>query len=61
MAFNSAINKVLSSQKDVGRRGSAERLTPPLVRHANHKFVRHPHWKDGTYVGTWLSGKMHGQ
>nr|KAG5713439.1 hypothetical protein BaRGS_024987 [Batillaria attramentaria] len=61
MAFNSAINKVLSSQKEVGRRGSAERLSPPLVRHATHTFTRHPTWKDGTYVGTWLSGKMHGQ
>ncbi|XP_076459413.1 LOW QUALITY PROTEIN: alsin-like [Babylonia areolata] len=61
MAFNSAINKVLSSQKEVGRRGSAERLTPPLVRHANHTFARHARWRDGTYVGTWLSGKMHGQ
>lgn len=61
MAFNSAINKVLSSQKEVGRRGSAERLTPPLARHANHTFARHQRWKDGTYVGTWFSGKMHGQ
>ncbi|KAK7113743.1 alsin-like isoform X2 [Littorina saxatilis] len=60
MAFNSAINKVLSSLKDVGRRGSAERLNPPLARHASHTFVRNLRCKDGTYTGTWLSGKMHG-
>lgn len=61
MALHSAINKVLRSQKDVGRRGSTERLTPPLVRHATHTFMKHPRWKDGVYVGTFLSGKLHGQ
>ena len=60
MSFNSAINKLLSSQRSKTRRASAERLAPPLARHASYTFKRHLTYKDGSYTGTWLSGKMHG-
>ncbi|XP_067686605.1 alsin-like isoform X2 [Haliotis asinina] len=62
MALNSAINKVLSNQKSSpsGRRGSVERLTPPLIRHAKYSFVKNGVFKDATYSGSWLNGKLHG-
>lgn len=60
MTLNSAVNKVLSSQKTVGRRGSTERLTPPDIRQASFTFTKHPVYKDATYVGYWMNGKIHG-
>ncbi|XP_071103612.1 alsin-like isoform X2 [Haliotis cracherodii] len=62
MALNSAINKVLSNQKSSssGRRGSVDRLTPPLIRHAKYSFVKNGVFKDATYSGSWLNGKLHG-
>ncbi|KAL5005990.1 hypothetical protein ScPMuIL_017148 [Solemya velum] len=61
MSLNSSINKVLSSQKSVARRGSTERLTPPVVRQAGHKFTKHGIYKDSTYNGYWMNGKIHGK
>lgn len=60
IALNSTINKVLSRQKAVTRRGSHDRLTPPDIRFANHQFIKHGVFKGATYSGYWLSGKLHG-
>uniref|UniRef100_K1R9I4 Alsin n=1 Tax=Magallana gigas TaxID=29159 RepID=K1R9I4_MAGGI len=60
IALNSTINKVLSRQKSVTRRGSHDRLTPPDIRFANHQFIKHGVFKGATYSGYWLSGKLHG-
>lgn len=60
IALNSTINKVLSRQKSVKRRGSHDRLTPPDIRFANHQFIKHGVFKGATYSGYWLSGKLHG-
>ncbi|XP_041374852.1 alsin-like isoform X2 [Gigantopelta aegis] len=63
MALNSAINKVLSTQKSSlpsDRHGSHERLTPPLIRHATYTFTKSGPFKDAIYTGSWLNGKLHG-
>ena len=60
MTLNAAVNKVLSSQKSVVRRGSTERLTPPDIRHASFTFTKHGVYKDATYTGYWMNGKVHG-
>lgn len=60
MALNAAVNKVLSSQKSVVRRGSTEHLTPPEIRHAPCTFTKHGMYKDATYTGYWMNGKVHG-
>lgn len=60
IALNSTINKVLSRQKSLTRRGSHDRLTPPDIRFANHQFIKHGVFKGATYSGYWLSGKLHG-
>ncbi|XP_061189160.1 alsin-like isoform X2 [Saccostrea echinata] len=60
VALNSTINKDLSRQKSVSRRGSSDRLTPPDIRFANHQFIRHTVFKGATYSGYWMTGKIHG-
>ncbi|BFZ21760.1 hypothetical protein BsWGS_24799 [Bradybaena similaris] len=61
VALNSAISKVLTNQKSApSLHGSGERLTPPLTRHARHTFVKTGPYKDATYNGTWVAGKIHG-
>ncbi|CAG9771169.1 unnamed protein product [Ceutorhynchus assimilis] len=35
-------------------------IQPPLVRSGSYTFVKSGFFKDGTYSGRWLSGKMHG-
>ncbi|XP_050388946.2 alsin isoform X1 [Patella vulgata] len=61
MTLNAAINKELCIQKAVSQRNSAERFTPPLIRHVIHTFTKHCLYKDATYKGFMLNGKMHGQ
>ncbi|CAG5116287.1 unnamed protein product, partial [Candidula unifasciata] len=61
VALNSAISKVLTNQKSTASlHGSRERLTPALTRHARHTFVKAGLFKDATYDGTWLAGRIHG-
>ncbi|XP_005106198.1 alsin isoform X2 [Aplysia californica] len=61
IAFNSAISKVLTNQKSIpSHHSSGERFTPPLIRQASHTFFKAGLYKDATYKGTWLSGKLHG-
>lgn len=60
MALNAAVNKVLTSQKTLVRRGSTERLTPPDIRQASFLFTKHGMYKDATYTGYWMNGKVHG-
>ncbi|XP_059158810.1 alsin-like [Physella acuta] len=61
IALNSAISKVLLTQKSAAiRHSNGERFTPPLIRQASHKFVKPGPYKDATYNGTWLIGKVHG-
>ncbi|XP_021370845.1 alsin-like isoform X2 [Mizuhopecten yessoensis] len=60
MALNSTINKVITSQKLVTRRGSMERMAPPGVRQATHTFAKHSIYKDACYTGTFLNGLVHG-
>ncbi|KAH9513799.1 hypothetical protein Btru_031436 [Bulinus truncatus] len=61
IAFNSAISKALSTHKPMTKRNSSgERFTPPLIRTASHKFVKPGIYKDASYEGSWLSGKVHG-
>ncbi|XP_060076194.1 alsin-like [Ylistrum balloti] len=60
MALNSTINKVITSQKSVTRRGSMERMAPPSVRQATHTFAKHSIYKDACYTGTFLNGLVHG-
>ena len=60
-AFNSAISKVLTNQKCIpSHHSSGERFTPPLIRNASHIFIKAGTYKDATYNGSWLSGKLHG-
>ncbi|XP_069108324.1 alsin-like [Argopecten irradians] len=60
MALNSTINKVITSQKSVTRRGSMERMAPPGVRQATYVFNKHSIYKDACYTGTFLNGLVHG-
>ncbi|XP_052771855.1 alsin-like [Mya arenaria] len=60
IAFNTAINKVLASQKAVKRQDSGERVHTPVVRLASYTFTKHLLYKDAAYRGYWLNGKIHG-
>ena len=61
-AFNQAIDKALTNQKQQLRpRVDGARLTPPLARQAKHVFYKNAQLKEAKYVGMWLAGKMHGQ
>jgi hypothetical protein len=60
VAFNTAINKVLASQKSVNRQNSGERVHTPVIRLARHTFTKHALYRDGNYRGYWLNGKVHG-
>jgi hypothetical protein len=60
MAFNTAINKVLASQKSVSRQNSGDRVHTPVVRLAKHVFTKHNLYREANYRGYWLNGKVHG-
>ncbi|GFO44565.1 alsin [Plakobranchus ocellatus] len=61
LALNSAISKIVTNQKSFSRPcGSQEQVTPPLVRHATHKFLKSGIYKGAVYQGSWLSGKVDG-
>ncbi|KAI8761234.1 alsin, partial [Biomphalaria glabrata] len=61
IAFNSAISKALTLHKPMSKRNSSgERFTPPLIRSASHKFTKPGIYKDASYEGSWISGKVHG-
>lgn len=60
VAFNTAINKVLASQRTVSRQISGERVHTPVVRLASHNFTKHTLYKEASYKGYWLNGKVHG-
>lgn len=61
MSFKSAISRILTNEKSLDSlHSNGERFTPPLIRHAEHKFAKAGIYKDAHYHGTWLSGKVHG-
>ena len=61
MALNSAISRIVTNQKSLPNVHSSEdQVTPPLVRHACHKFVKTGIYKDAVYQGSWLSAKVDG-
>ena len=60
-ALNSAISKVLSARYSKMAPIHDRRMSPSLVRHTSHTFVRRPDLLGGAYTGTWLNAEPHGQ
>ncbi|UYV83608.1 NPEPPS [Cordylochernes scorpioides] len=60
--FNQTIRKHLngSAPRHQDFQSSVPPLSPPLARNATYTFIRHPSFRDATYCGMWLCGKMHG-
>ncbi|KAG1714534.1 Alsin [Nymphon striatum] len=56
-ALNQGIKNALSNSSQ----SKGHRLSPPLARYSQHTFCKAAPFKDATYTGMWLCGKLHGE